>query len=251
MVQEHVKIEEILGRLYRNPLCTGITLEQVVDYLVDFFRLVGVPSLFDERVFDGEIRHYRCKLPADYHEEIMVLLRSSPGEEYLPARRATDTFRDPSLSGLSPGRDYTFTINNLYLFTSLETGKVKLSYRAIGTDEKGFPLLPGDRFFMEAFENYVKMKYYQVLWESGKLPDKVFQVVQQDYAWSVGKLENSTRMPTLSQMENLKNLLTSLLPGDNEFSRRFQGVGRRDQVKEKFNGFRDIEKIKKGDFGND
>jgi hypothetical protein len=231
MVKDYVRIEEVLDRLYRNPLCVDVTLESVVDYLIDFFRLVGVPSMFDERVFEGEIKEYRCKLPDDFYEEIMVLMKESREREFVPARASSDAFPDYRESGLKPPAAYTFVVNNLYLFASLQKGRVKMNYRAIATDDKGFPLLPGDRFFMHAFEGYVKMKYYQLLWENGKLPDKVLQQVQQDYSWAVGKLEISTKMPTLSQMESLANSFTNLIPRENEFKHRFQNLGAREQIK--------------------
>jgi hypothetical protein len=233
MLKDSVTIEELLDRLYRNPLCADITLESVVDYLIDFFRLVGVPSMFDERVFEGEIKEYRCKLPNDFYEEIMVLFKHSRDIEFTPARGTTDTFPDYRESGLTPPAAYTFVVNNFYLFTSLRDGRVKMNYRAIATDDKGFPLLPADRLFMGAIEAYVKMKYYQILWESGKLPDKVLQLIQQDYAWAVGKLENSTKMPTLSQMESLANSFTNLIPRDNEFRHRFQNLGTQERIKTK------------------
>jgi hypothetical protein len=235
MIKEHTTINELLDRLYRNPLCSDVTRELVIDYLLDFYRITGVPSMYDEKVFRSPLKNYRCKLPCDFVEEIQVLLKDRVANTFIPARASTDAFRQ------QPGKttDHAFVINNMYLVASIESGEVMVSYRAMILDEQGLPALPADRLFLSALESYVKMNYYQILWENGRIPDKPFQQAQQDYAWNVGKLTSTGRVPTLSEMENLKNILTSLIPGDNEFERRFRGTGRYNQVKQLHN---DIEK---------
>jgi hypothetical protein len=231
MREELTSIREVLDRLYRNPLCSDITLELAVDYLLDLYRMVGMPAIYNEKLFCGDIDDYRCKLPCDFVEEIQVLLKDRWGNKYVAARSMTDTFRTPGAVEAcdnhteSMPRDYTFSINSTYIVTSIKKGIVKMAYRAIVVDEQGLPMIPSDRIFQATLETFIKMNYYQVLWENGRIPDKVFEVSRQEYAWNVGKLTSTTRMPSLSEMESLRHVMTSLLPIDNQFGRRFKDLG--------------------------
>jgi len=46
MAEQTTTIKLIMDKLLRNPLLSDITLETVVDYTVDFMRIVGTPRLF-------------------------------------------------------------------------------------------------------------------------------------------------------------------------------------------------------------
>jgi hypothetical protein len=225
MVKEFENIQTILDRLYRNPLLSEVSLEAVVDFYIDFIRIVGAPNTFDERTYDGDIRDHRCKLPCDFSSEIQVLVKKKSHQEYTACLHTTDTFKDNSTSGLCPGHDYTYIINNSFIFTSMKNGDLKMSYRAIATDETGLPLLPADRIFLEAFEWYIKVKYYMMLWENGRVPDKVLEMARQEYGWAVGRLQNSAHELSLAKMESFINSLVTLVPKNNQFQNRFRDLG--------------------------
>ena len=51
MVKEYtyISIKEILSRLLRNPLLQDVTLEQAVQYTIDFIGIFGLPKLYQDK----------------------------------------------------------------------------------------------------------------------------------------------------------------------------------------------------------
>jgi hypothetical protein len=47
-------------------------LERAIAYTVDFFRIVGMPDIFEEKVGTVTIENYRGKLPDDLYQIIQV-----------------------------------------------------------------------------------------------------------------------------------------------------------------------------------
>ena len=70
MAESYTNIRLILDKLLRHPLMQDLSLESAVDYCVDFMRIVGVPSMFEEKIETISVENWRASLPADYHEMI-------------------------------------------------------------------------------------------------------------------------------------------------------------------------------------
>ena len=70
MAEQYNNIRIILDRIMRHPLLQDISFETVVDYTVDFLRIVGVPRMFTNKVKVIEISNYRGALPCDWYETI-------------------------------------------------------------------------------------------------------------------------------------------------------------------------------------
>lgn len=232
MANSYESLKIILDRLLRNNVLSGLSYESVIDYTIDFLDIVGIPSAFEEKFETLEIETYRAKLPCDFAEDIQVVITSPRHSRGITATDATDTFHN-NYSQMR-GRQttgVTYKIKNGYIFTSEERGCLTLSYRAIATDEEGYPLIPSDRAFLKALELYIKKQYYTILWEESKLEDKKLENVKQEYAWAVGQCETSMRRLTLSKAEALFNSLRTLIPRDNEFSHRFANIGNKEFIK--------------------
>ena len=45
----YINIREILSRLTRHPLLKDVTLEQVVQYTIDFIGMFGMPKLYYDK----------------------------------------------------------------------------------------------------------------------------------------------------------------------------------------------------------
>lgn len=66
MAEQYVSIKTIQDKLTKHPLLQGVTLESVIDYTVDFMRIVGVPNIFVNKVITEHTDNYKIKLPCDY-----------------------------------------------------------------------------------------------------------------------------------------------------------------------------------------
>lgn len=227
-MERYESLKIILDRLLRNSVLNGISYESVIDYTIDFIEIVGIPSVYNDKIYEAEIDNYRVSLPCDFIEDIQILLCNNKSNNFKTARQATDTFHE-YMSCMNKKNiihsDYTYSINRNFIFTSLEAGRLKMAYRAILTDDEGYPMLPSSRVFQEALEWYIKYKYYTILWEEGRLEDKRLDNTKQEYAWAVGRLETDMRKLSLSKAESFFNSFRTLIPRDNEFSKRFANNG--------------------------
>lgn len=226
MAKQYISIKTVLDRLLRNNLLQGLSFESVIDYTLDFIDIVGIPSVYEDKFFEAEIENHRAKLPCDFIEEIQLELSPVKSKIFRPAREASDSFHvHYNTKKVVHNTDYTFTINKNFIFTSLEKGILQMAYKAIMTDEEGYPMIPSDRTFLLALEWYIKVQYYTLLWENGRLEDKRLEHANQEYAWAVGRCETDMKRLSLSKAENFFNSFRSLIPRDNEFAKRFQNTG--------------------------
>lgn len=220
MTEQTITIKAIMDKLHRNPLLTDITLETVVDHCVDFMRIVGTPRLFQDRLVELTVSEYKTALPIDWYETIQVRY----GEEVF--RYSSDTFHfNRNDTNNIPTTEITFVVQGGYIHTSIESGTIELSYRAIETDTMGYPVLPDNSNFTRALEAYVKQQYFTILFDLGKIQGAVYSNAQQQYAWAVGALETDMQRLDLSKAETFFNSYSTLLVRKNQFQRGFKGNG--------------------------
>lgn len=209
-----------MDKLHRNPLLSDITLETVVDYTVDFMRIVGTPRVFTDKVVELTVVDYKTALPEDWYENIQIRY----GEKFF--RYTSDTFHfSRNATNNLPTMEITFVVQGDYIHTSIEKGVIELSYRAIDTDTDGYPLLPDNSNFTRALELYIKQQYYTILFELGKITSQVYNNTQQQYAWAVGALETDMQRLDLSKAETFFNSYSGILLKKNQFQRGFKGTG--------------------------
>ena len=230
-----VSLKIIADRLHRNPLINGIAYEAIIYYTIDFLHIVGVPAEFIDKYYEVEFTNFRAPLPEDYVECNQLILDDRV------ARYATDTFHNLysevettcnyNLNNKLPRSvDYTFTINNSYIFLSKEEGTLKMSYKAIPTDEDGWPIIPDNPVFQKALTLYIEKEHCRILYMNDKLDGNKFSKIEQDYYWAVGQWETDSRKLNLSKAESLFNSFRTLLVRDTEFNNRFRNDGAKERL---------------------
>ena len=86
MAETYTNIRLIMDKLMRHPLLSDLTLETVVDYCVDFMRIVGVPRMFIDKIAVISITDYKGMIPSDWIDTIMIKYNDRP------MRYSTDVF---------------------------------------------------------------------------------------------------------------------------------------------------------------
>lgn len=231
MAIKYESLKLIGDRLLRSNIMKGISWDAIIDYVIDFFDIVGAPDLFINKIYTGEIKNFRGELPCDFVEDVQVFLGKTSKTVISPARHATDTLHEHYNKVGNDFAHNTYSINNNYIFTSLKNGWYTIAYKAIMVDEEGYPMLPADRIFVNALEWYIKYKYFTLLWEDGKIEDKRLENAKQEYSWYVGQLESNAQALSLSKAESLFNSFRTLVPRDNEFSKRFSNTGSKEFIR--------------------
>lgn len=231
MAQSYTSIKVILDKTLRHPLMQDLTLETAIDYCIDFMRIVGVPSIFTEKVWALEINRYRAKLPCDFYQMNQVRLVNKNG--YF--RYSNDTFH------LSENQDndnntnnydnLTYKIQGDIIITSIEKGNIEISYQAIELDEDQLPLIPDNSSFTRALTAYIKKQWFTILFDLNKISQAVLQNAQQEYAWAVGDCVSEFNRLTIDKAESLFNSWRTLIIRDTQHSKGFKHNGAKELIK--------------------
>lgn len=228
-------IRRILDRIKRKKMLKDIPFETAVEHTVDFLELLGCPALYDEKTAVIQVRNWRGQLPCDFHAIRQV--RVAPSQEKVmwrefigtsPAFRASgDSFH---MSEFKPGFpiDLTYQIQGMVIFTSTRDMDIEIAYEAFAVDEEGYPLLPDNASFLRGLEAYIKMKWFEDLFDEGKLSQAVMERTDREYCWAVGDAEAEFGRLTVDEAETLFNSFKTMLPRSREHSRGFATNGMRE-----------------------
>lgn len=205
-----------MDKLTRHPLLQDISFETVVDYAVDFIRIVGTPPSFIEKTIDIDIKEYRGVLPCDFYQVIQVRDMNHPNDSHPAFRHTTDSFhmsnhREEEYKH-DNHRELTYKIQGGMIITSVPKGKVEMAYMAMPIDEEGYPLIPDNSSYSRALELYIKLQWFTILFDTGKISAQVLSNTQQQYAWAVGQAQTDLIRPTIDQMESITAAWNKLLP---------------------------------------
>lgn len=108
MAEQQQSIKVILDKIMRHPLMQDVSIETVVDYSIDFMRIVGVPAMFENKVEKVEVVNYRAPLPCDYYQVNQIRILDSNLNYLGTFRYTTDSFH---MSNIKPDfSDYTYKI---------------------------------------------------------------------------------------------------------------------------------------------
>lgn len=223
-----------MDKITRHPLMQDIPFETVIDYAVDFIRLVGTPSSFVDKTAIIDIHNYRGELPCDFYEMIQVRLAYDEKhrvENHAPTfRYTTDSFH------MSPNKphvsDLTYKLQGNCIFTApLEEGKIEIAYKALPIDDEGYPMIPDNSAFSRALEMYIKKQWFTIQYDMGKISQAVMAKTDQDYAWAVGQAQTDLIRPTIDQMESISNMWNTLIPRAQEHRKGFIHTGSKEHIK--------------------
>lgn len=227
MNYEYTNIRLILDKILRHPLMQELTLETAVDYTIDFMRIMGVPSMFQDKTEIVTISNYRAKLPCDFYQMTQVR-RVSDKQTF---RYSTDTFHMSQNKDTQSYQDLTYKLQGGIIFTSISDGDIEIAYSAIATDNEGYPLLIDNSNFTRALELYIKKQWFTILFDLGKIRGEVLQNVQQEYAWAVGSCQTEFNRLTLDEAESFFNSWKTLLIRPTQHRYGFRDNGTVERIK--------------------
>ena len=115
-----------------------------------------------------------------------------------------------------------YQLNNGYIFTSFESGNVEMAYTAFPTDVNGFPLIPDNIKFLKAVSAYIAHKISFKLWLKDVMTRDKKDALEQEWLWYVGSAKTAASMPSIDQMEAIKNEWMRAIPNINQHSSHFQ-----------------------------
>lgn len=226
-----ITLKEVLSNVLRHPLLQNVDYEAAIQYAIEFISAVGLPDMFVNKEAIVTITNHRGYLPCDLVSVTMV----KDMKTNICLRSTTDVFEptDPILQErhIYPHPDNTYKVQNQVLITSVKDGDLLVTYKAIPVDDMGAPLVMDNPTYIKALQAYIKQEAFTVLYDLDKIKPGPLQNAQQDYCWWVGKLQSELTIPSLAEMESIKNMWCSLIQKDTEFDSGFRYLGTREYIK--------------------
>ena len=202
-----------------------------------------------------EIQDNQVPLPDDLVVLDAVAYSESEKGPWKPMTVTTSIFREPQRKHNKPTEEHQpmmykaftsqsqfYTQNNMKYFekavnkngkaeyfikpgwivTNKSKGFVKLAYKAIAVDERGYPLIPDLTSYQEAIYWYVVMKLSFSKWMKGTLGGKgvnagqnMYTYIQQQWNFYRNQAYAEAMMPTQDDMQSIKNEWNRLIPNFN------------------------------------
>lgn len=226
MSEQYTNIRLILDKIMRHPLLQNIQLETAVDYTVDFMRIVGTPTMFEEKTAVLQVENCRAALPSDFHQ--MIQIRAS-NDDKNTFRYSGDNFHMTSLT--NDCIELTYKIQGGIIYTTMQEGEIEIAYEAILVDSEGYPLIPDNSSFTRALELYIKKQYFTILFDMGQISPASLQNVQTEYAWAVGDCQNEFNRLTIDKAESFYNSMRTLIIRDRQHRSGFRDNGSKELIK--------------------
>lgn len=233
MIKEYtyISIKEILSRLMRNPLLQDVTLEQAIQYTLDFIGIFGMPKLYQDKEEVIHIEEFRGILPCN----LISINQIKECKSGLCMRSMTDNFMPKEYytekNSHKIPQELTFKTQGQIIYTSFKTGDIIISYKSLPIDKDGFPLLIDNSIFLKALELYIKKEVFTILFDMGKIQGPVLQNIQQQYAWLAGQLNSEFTIPSISEMESIKRSWCTLIQRNTSFNDGFRNNGNQEYIK--------------------
>lgn len=215
---QFISLREILSRVTRHGMLQDVDLEAVIQYTLEFFGLVGLPEIYEDKLVKVRIHNFKADLPCD----IVRINQVRDERTGLALRSMTDSFN--TQSRFIPG-GASFKTQNRVIMTSFPEGSLLVSYKATHTDSDGLPMLPDDQVFLLALEAYIKMRVFQVKFDQDKIKRDVLDRAEQQYFSLAKKVTNRFKVPSQSEMQTITGMMHRMIPSLNEFENGFKGLG--------------------------
>lgn len=239
----------------------------IKEWIFEAVDKIGAPMQYisKESGTDGfpilKIQDYQVPIPDDLQVLDAVAYSTNENGPWLPMSTTTAVFREPKRGDkhyeskqpmnhkMFTSQSQFYTINGMkhlekrlvdgrtekpeyfikpsWIVTNKKNGYIKLAYKAIATDERGYPLIPDLSSYQEAVYWYVTMKLSFSKWLKGTLGGKgvntgqnLYTYIQQQWNFYRNQAYAEAMMPTADDMKNIKNDWNKLIPdwdGDSTF----------------------------------
>jgi len=207
---KYVDIAYIIERVYRDyGFDLEIKYDEVIEWVWDVISLVGAPHPLVDRVTNGstgmpdpiDIINYRGELPNDLHS---VHLARDYDTKMPMVCKSSSFLQDMNQSYLKQSQ-YSYTLNNNYMFTSFEEGQVELHYKAFPTNSLGMPMVPDDIKFVMATQSYIAERIGFRLYFQDHITRDKYEKLNQERMWYIGAAGTKANIPSIDEMEAIKN----------------------------------------------
>lgn len=235
---QYKSLGTVIWSVLKNPLASELTYEEAAEYALECIKLLGAPVIYLNKLEKLNLTSYKAELPCDLLYIEGVEYFDGGTNEPIAMREATniyhldtDEFSNENSQRNHNRNEFTYKIQNGIIFTSMSDGCIQIGYKAIATDEEGYPLVPDNQKVQLALEYYILSRYLEPLWMMGKITDKAFEYIQQKRYFYVPSAYTSLTMPGIDKMESMMNAINRLIINTTAHQNKFKKLGEKERIR--------------------
>lgn len=193
-----------------------------------------IPARKDDRTFHNN----KPGVPSKYHHYPEQAPREPWQTTLSQAISNTGTleFSDKDKPWIEDNKDVKYFVKPGWIVLNRDKGYVKLAYKSIATDERGYPLIPDLASYQEAIYWYVMMKLNFPKFIKGTLGGKAkfnfntYAYLQQQWNFYRNQAYAEAMMPNESEMMSIKHEWNKLVPNVEADYHFFNDLGEREII---------------------
>jgi len=260
---KHKSFKSVLWRLKKHPFCSDLSEEQAAEYALELIRKAKLALSFGDEPAYVCVNNYRGAIPNDliyikgirYYtsndiidyikEETPDFIKQAdinsfitPGTNFLPVKYSGNIYHS---SYHKHGKEYndvdcniTYTVNNNHIYLSEVCGLLEVSYKSLLMDEEGYPLIPDNQAYEDALYYYILKEHLFGLWTVGKVTDKAYNKIEQEYTWAIGQAGTSMKLSGMDNWETVMTGIRRLIQPQNLSDYGYKELHNREQIKKRF-----------------
>ena len=218
MEVKYISLKVIIDTIKMSPLYDGLKFDSAIIWANRVINKLEIPEMFIDKVAKVYIENYRGILPYDYTSIIKCDIIDNLGNTKF--RKGMKTSSDPFLKTYNEKNldwqnktnvSLDYRIEGDYIYTGLESGILEIAYRALPLDSDNYIMIPDNVFIIGAVEEFIKMKYLEILVEMDQNYRNIYENKKQDYAWAIGQAQSQRQMENLDKDESVINALSRLI----------------------------------------
>lgn len=241
----------ILWKVMKNPLASELTYEEAAEYSLEFLKLLGAPTAYENKLFTTELTNYKAEIPCDILKIDGVRYLDTTDSNnpsninFIAMREATNTYHfDPKEheNDEDPNTDFdrrnnfrhsefTYKVQKGVIFTSMRTGCIEMAYKGLSLDEDGFPMVPDNEKVAIAMEYYILSRYLEPLYLMGKITDKAFEYIQQKRYFYMPSAFTALQMPNEDGLESMMNAINRLIVSPVAHQNFYKKLGEKERLR--------------------
>lgn len=224
-ILNYISIKEVIAKIYRD---LNIQQEErwvdMVEWIAEALQKIGAHPQYIEKMEVLSVSNYRAVLPCDIHKIMQIEMNGTA------AIAGTGTFdgQNQEPERKSGGSEYSYTVNDAFINTNFKEGTIGLAYIGIPIDTEGFPMIPNDEGYKEAMLKYIVMKLKYPEYIAGRYP--LYKELEHDWHKYCAQARGNANMPSLDEMEAIKNQWVRLLPKMQEHKKFFRKLNSRERI---------------------
>lgn len=193
-----------------------------------------IPARKDDRTFHNnkpgvhsKYHHHPEQAPREPWQTTLSQAISNTG---------TLEFSDKDKPWIEDNKDVKYFVKPGWIVLNRDKGYVKLAYKSIATDERGYPLIPDLASYQEAIYWYVMMKLNFPKFIKGTLGGKAkfnfntYAYLQQQWNFYRNQAYAEAMMPNESEMMSIKHEWNKLVPNVEADYHFFNDLGEREII---------------------